>query len=52
MHTQDAGANSYVASIKDSPSTKMGILHAVYGMSQPRVGRFAVYSPLTVANIA
>ncbi|KAI0774901.1 MFS general substrate transporter [Trametes elegans] len=28
---QDAGANGYVASLKEGASTKMGILHAVYG---------------------
>ena len=28
---QDAGANAYVASLKDNASVKMGILHAVYG---------------------
>lgn len=28
---QDAGANGFVASLKDNSSTKMGILHAVYG---------------------
>ncbi|OBZ67290.1 Bypass of stop codon protein 6 [Grifola frondosa] len=28
---QDAGANGFVASLKDNASTKMGILHAVYG---------------------
>ncbi|KAI0819203.1 MFS general substrate transporter [Trametes gibbosa] len=33
---QDAGANGYVASMKENTSTKMGILHAVYG-----VGAFA-----------
>ncbi|KAF7795676.1 hypothetical protein EIP86_006841 [Pleurotus ostreatoroseus] len=27
---QDAGANGFVASLKDHPSVKMGILHAVY----------------------
>ncbi|KAL1937871.1 hypothetical protein VTO73DRAFT_12764 [Trametes versicolor] len=42
---QDAGANSYVASIKDSPSTKMGILHAVYG-----AGAFA--APLVATQFA
>lgn len=52
MHTQDAGANSYVASIKDSPSTKMGILHAVYGMSQHRTGSHTARSLLTVAGVA
>ena len=28
---QDAGANGYVASLKDNAATKMGILHALYG---------------------
>ena len=28
---QDAGANGYVASLKDNASVKMGILHAIYG---------------------
>ncbi|KAI0645078.1 MFS general substrate transporter [Trametes meyenii] len=29
---QDAGANGYVASMKENTSTKMSILHAVYGL--------------------
>ena len=29
---QDAGANGYVASYKHGAATKMGILHAVYGL--------------------
>ncbi len=28
---QDAGANGFVASLKNNAATKMGILHAVYG---------------------
>ncbi|EKM58041.1 uncharacterized protein PHACADRAFT_89844 [Phanerochaete carnosa HHB-10118-sp] len=28
---QDAGANGYVASLKDNAQTKMGVLHAAYG---------------------
>ena len=28
---QDAGANGFVACLKDNAATKMGILHAVYG---------------------
>lgn len=28
---QDAGANGYVASLENNSSTKMGIMHAVYG---------------------
>ncbi|TFK92343.1 MFS general substrate transporter [Polyporus arcularius HHB13444] len=28
---QDAGANAFVASLKDDAATKMGVLHAVYG---------------------
>ncbi|RPD61411.1 MFS general substrate transporter [Lentinus tigrinus ALCF2SS1-6] len=28
---QDAGANGFVASLKDNAATKMGVLHAVYG---------------------
>ncbi|GJE94799.1 MFS general substrate transporter [Phanerochaete sordida] len=28
---QDAGANGYVASLKDNAQTKMGLLHATYG---------------------
>ena len=31
LRGQDAGANAFVASLKDNASTKMGILHAVYG---------------------
>ncbi|KAI0789470.1 MFS general substrate transporter [Abortiporus biennis] len=30
---QDAGANGYVASLKENAETKMGILHAVYGQA-------------------
>ncbi|KAI0087346.1 MFS general substrate transporter [Irpex rosettiformis] len=29
---QDAGANGYVASLKDNANVKMGILHAIYGI--------------------
>ncbi|KAI0716680.1 MFS general substrate transporter [Earliella scabrosa] len=29
---QDAGANAYVASLKDNAAAKMGILHAIYGL--------------------
>ncbi|EMD35606.1 hypothetical protein CERSUDRAFT_85549 [Gelatoporia subvermispora B] len=42
---QDAGANGYVASLTDSPSTKMGILHAVYGLG-------ALSSPLVATQFS
>lgn len=42
---QDAQANGYVASMKNSPETKMGILHAAYG-----VGAFA--APLAATQFA
>jgi hypothetical protein len=29
--TQDAQANGFVASLKDNPEAKMGMLHAAYG---------------------
>ena len=32
---QDAGANGYVASLKDNANVKMGILHAIYGKYTP-----------------
>ncbi|EIW55087.1 MFS general substrate transporter [Trametes versicolor FP-101664 SS1] len=32
LSLQDASANGFVASLKDNASTKMGILHAIYGM--------------------
>lgn len=32
LSLQDAGANGFVASLKDHAETKMGILHAVYGL--------------------
>lgn len=40
-HTQDAGANGFVASLKKGAATKMGILHAVYGSFRIR---FVVHS--------
>ncbi|KAH9846506.1 MFS general substrate transporter [Lenzites betulinus] len=42
---QDAGANGYVASLKENTSTKMGVLHAIYG-----VGAFA--APLVSTQFA
>ncbi|KAH8103076.1 MFS general substrate transporter [Cristinia sonorae] len=32
LAVQDAGANGYVACLKDGAATKMGIIHAVYGL--------------------
>ncbi|KAI0767878.1 MFS general substrate transporter [Irpex lacteus] len=29
---QDAGSNGYVASLKDNAETKMGVMHAIYGV--------------------
>ncbi|KAI0631187.1 MFS general substrate transporter [Trametes polyzona] len=40
LSLQDAGANGFVASLKDNAATKMGILHAIYGagaLSSPLV---------------
>ncbi|PIL23359.1 MFS general substrate transporter [Ganoderma sinense ZZ0214-1] len=45
MGLQDAGANGFVASIKDNATTKMGILHAVYGVG-------ALVSPLIATQFA
>ncbi|THH32779.1 hypothetical protein EUX98_g1406 [Antrodiella citrinella] len=42
---QDAGANSYVASLKEGASTKMSLLHAVYGLG-------ALCSPLVATQFA
>ncbi|TFK49165.1 MFS general substrate transporter [Heliocybe sulcata] len=42
---QDAQANGFVASLKDSPTTKMGIMHAVYGVG-------ALCSPLVSTQFA
>ncbi|THH32804.1 hypothetical protein EUX98_g1404 [Antrodiella citrinella] len=42
---QDAGANAYVASLKDNASVKMGLLHAVYGVG-------ALSAPLVSAQFA
>ncbi|OCH86755.1 MFS general substrate transporter [Obba rivulosa] len=42
---QDAGANGYVASLHDNSATKMGMLHAVYGL-----GAFA--SPLVATRFS
>ncbi|KAI0350646.1 MFS general substrate transporter [Trametes cingulata] len=42
---QDAGANGYVASLKENASAKMGILHAIYG-----VGAFS--APLVATQFA
>ncbi|KAI0701345.1 MFS general substrate transporter [Cytidiella melzeri] len=42
---QDAGANGYVASLKDNAETKMGILHAVYGVG-------ALIAPLSATQFA
>jgi len=45
LSLQDAGANGYVASLKDGAATKMGILHAVYGFG-------ALCSPLVATQFA
>ncbi|KAG2156825.1 MFS general substrate transporter [Suillus bovinus] len=45
MALQDAQSNGYVASLKDNPETKMGILHAVYGAG-------ALSSPLVATQFA
>ncbi|OBZ67354.1 Bypass of stop codon protein 6 [Grifola frondosa] len=42
---QDASANGFVASLKDNQATKMGIMHAVYGMG-------ALSSPLVATQFA
>ncbi|OSC97784.1 MFS general substrate transporter [Trametes coccinea BRFM310] len=42
---QNAGANGYVASLKDNAATKMGILHAIYGAG-------ALSSPLVATQFA
>ncbi|OCH86759.1 MFS general substrate transporter [Obba rivulosa] len=42
---QDAGANGYVASLADNAETKMGILHAVYGLG-------ALSSPLVATQFS
>ncbi|KAI0759756.1 MFS general substrate transporter [Irpex lacteus] len=42
---QDAGANGYVASLKDNANVKMGVLHAIYGL-----GAFA--APLSATQFA
>ncbi|KAI0346461.1 MFS general substrate transporter [Trametopsis cervina] len=42
---QDAGANGYVASLKDNAETKMGILHAIYGVG-------ALVAPLSATQFA
>ncbi|KAG1876339.1 MFS general substrate transporter [Suillus subluteus] len=45
MALQDAQSNGYVASLKDNPEVKMGILHAVYGAG-------ALSSPLVATQFA
>ncbi|KAH9939471.1 MFS general substrate transporter [Amylocystis lapponica] len=45
LSLQDAGANGYVACIKDGAATKMGILHAVYGLG-------ALSAPLVATQFA
>ncbi|RDX45187.1 MFS general substrate transporter [Lentinus brumalis] len=42
---QDAGANGFVASLKENAATKMGILHAIYGVG-------ALCSPLVATQFA
>ncbi|KAI0676395.1 MFS general substrate transporter [Trametes maxima] len=45
LSLQDAGANGFVASLKENASTKMGILHAIYGVG-------ALSSPLVATQFA
>ncbi|KAH9852210.1 MFS general substrate transporter [Lenzites betulinus] len=45
LSLQDAGANGFVASLTDNATTKMGILHAVYGVG-------ALSSPLVATQFA
>lgn len=45
MALQDAQANGYVASLKENPETKMGILHAAYGAG-------ALTAPLVATQFA
>ncbi|KAK0489623.1 major facilitator superfamily domain-containing protein [Armillaria luteobubalina] len=45
MAFQDAQANGYVACFQDNPETKMGIMHAVYGVG-------ALCSPLVATQFA
>ncbi|KAI0763030.1 MFS general substrate transporter [Trametes elegans] len=45
LSLQDAGANGYVASLKENASTKMGILHAIYGVG-------ALASPLVATQFS
>lgn len=45
MALQDAQSNGFVASLKDNPEVKMGILHAVYGAG-------ALSSPLVATQFA
>ncbi|KAI0828615.1 major facilitator superfamily domain-containing protein [Trametes gibbosa] len=45
LSLQDAGANGFVASLQDNAATKMGILHAVYGVG-------ALSSPLVATQFA
>ncbi|KAI0654398.1 MFS general substrate transporter [Cubamyces menziesii] len=45
LSLQDAGANGFVASLKENAATKMGILHAIYGVG-------ALSSPLVATQFA
>ncbi|KAH9941756.1 MFS general substrate transporter [Epithele typhae] len=45
LSLQDAGANGFVASLKDNAATKMGVLHAVYGLG-------ALSAPLVATQFA
>ncbi|KAI0760312.1 MFS general substrate transporter [Fomes fomentarius] len=45
LSLQDAGANGFVASLKDNAATKMGVLHAVYGVG-------ALASPLVATQFS
>ncbi|KAI0716684.1 MFS general substrate transporter [Earliella scabrosa] len=45
LSLQDAGANGFVASLKDNAATKMGVLHAIYGVG-------ALASPLVATQFS
>ncbi|KAH9899251.1 MFS general substrate transporter [Cubamyces lactineus] len=45
LSLQDAGANGFVASLKENAATKMGVLHAIYGVG-------ALSSPLVATQFA
>ncbi|KAI0767879.1 MFS general substrate transporter [Irpex lacteus] len=45
LSLQDAGANGYVASLKDNQETKMGVIHAIYGIG-------ALLAPLSATQFS